>query len=60
MSIVFPAGFIVPDCCETWVNLHVQPDQDPAALQEDKDPMTNWLQMAVACSYVCAVNSTNK
>ncbi len=28
------AGFVVPDRCETWIDLHLPPDQDPSALQE--------------------------
>jgi acetylornithine deacetylase len=28
------AGFVVPDRCETWIDLHLPPDTDPAALQE--------------------------
>lgn len=28
------AGFVVPDRCETWIDLHLPPDQDPIALQE--------------------------
>jgi len=28
------AGFVVPDRCETWIDLHLPPDQDPAALQD--------------------------
>jgi acetylornithine deacetylase len=28
------AGFVVPDRCETWIDLHLQPDKDPALLQE--------------------------
>ena len=27
------AGFVVPDRCETWIDLHLPPDHDPAALQ---------------------------
>jgi acetylornithine deacetylase len=26
-------GFVVPDRCETWIDLHLPPDKDPAALQ---------------------------
>lgn len=29
------AGFVVPDRCETWIDLHLPPDHDPAALQEE-------------------------
>jgi acetylornithine deacetylase len=29
------AGFVVPDRCETWIDLHLPPDKDPLALQED-------------------------
>jgi acetylornithine deacetylase len=29
------AGFVVPDRCETWIDLHLPPDRDPAALQGD-------------------------
>jgi acetylornithine deacetylase len=28
------AGFVVPDRCETWIDLHLQPDKDPAIIQE--------------------------
>ncbi len=28
------AGFVVPDRCETWIDLHLPPDMDPAAIQE--------------------------
>lgn len=28
------AGFVVPDRCETWIDLHLPPDMDPAAVQE--------------------------
>ena len=28
------AGFVVPDRCETWIDLHLPPDHDPTALQE--------------------------
>jgi acetylornithine deacetylase len=28
------AGFVVPDRCETWIDLHLPPDQDPIALQD--------------------------
>ncbi|HEY6007993.1 MAG TPA: M20/M25/M40 family metallo-hydrolase [Geobacteraceae bacterium] len=28
------AGFVVPDRCEAWIDLHLPPDMDPAALQE--------------------------
>jgi len=28
------AGFVVPDRCETWIDLHLPPDKDPLALQE--------------------------
>ncbi len=28
------AGFVVPDRCETWIDLHLPPDTDPLALQE--------------------------
>ncbi len=28
------AGFVVPDRCETWIDLHLQPDKDPILLQE--------------------------
>jgi acetylornithine deacetylase len=28
------AGFVVPDRCETWIDLHLPPDQDPTALQD--------------------------
>jgi len=27
------AGFVVPDRCETWIDLHLPPDHDPTALQ---------------------------
>ncbi len=27
------AGFVVPDRCETWIDLHLPPEHDPAALQ---------------------------
>ncbi|RII24959.1 MAG: acetylornithine deacetylase [Geobacter sp.] len=29
------AGFVVPDRCETWIDLHLPPDKDPVALQEE-------------------------
>ena len=28
------AGFVVPDRCETWIDLHLPPDHDPTALQD--------------------------
>lgn len=28
------AGFVVPDRCETWIDLHLRPDQDPFLLQQ--------------------------
>ncbi len=28
------AGFVVPDRCETWIDLHLPPDKDPAFIQE--------------------------
>jgi acetylornithine deacetylase len=28
------AGFVVPDRCEAWIDLHLPPEHDPAALQE--------------------------
>lgn len=28
------AGFVVPDRCETWIDLHLPPDRDPLAVQE--------------------------
>lgn len=28
------AGFVVPDRCETWIDLHLPPDNDPVILQE--------------------------
>jgi len=28
------AGFVVPDRCETWIDLHLPPDHDPVALQD--------------------------
>ena len=28
------AGFVVPDRCEAWIDLHLPPDRDPDALQE--------------------------
>lgn len=28
------AGFVVPDRCEAWIDLHLPPDKDPAAIQE--------------------------
>lgn len=28
------AGFVVPDRCETWIDLHLQPGKDPARLQD--------------------------
>lgn len=27
------AGFVVPDRCETWIDLHLQPEKDPAVLE---------------------------
>lgn len=27
------AGFVVPDRCETWIDLHLPPDHDPTSLQ---------------------------
>ncbi len=29
------AGFVVPDRCETWIDLHLPPDHDPIALQNE-------------------------
>ncbi len=28
------AGFVVPDRCETWIDMHLPPDHDPIALQD--------------------------
>lgn len=28
------AGFVVPDRCETWIDLHLPPDHEPTALQD--------------------------
>ncbi|WP_243374908.1 M20/M25/M40 family metallo-hydrolase [Geotalea sp. SG265] len=28
------AGFVVPDRCETWIDLHLPPSQNPAPIQE--------------------------
>ena len=28
------AGFVVPDRCETWIDLHLPPDKDPTLIQE--------------------------
>jgi acetylornithine deacetylase len=28
------AGFVVPDRCEAWIDLHLPPEMDPAVLQE--------------------------
>jgi acetylornithine deacetylase len=28
------AGFVVPDRCEAWIDLHLPPEKDPIALQE--------------------------
>ena len=28
------AGFVVPDRCESWIDLHLPPDKDPTDLQE--------------------------
>jgi len=28
------AGFVVPDRCEAWIDLHLPPGHDPIALQE--------------------------
>ena len=29
------AGFVVPDRCETWIDLHLPPDKDPALLEQE-------------------------
>ncbi|OPY11998.1 MAG: putative succinyl-diaminopimelate desuccinylase [Syntrophus sp. PtaU1.Bin005] len=29
-----PAGFVVPDRCETWIDLHLPPDREPMIIQE--------------------------
>ncbi|HLO24799.1 MAG TPA: M20/M25/M40 family metallo-hydrolase [Geobacteraceae bacterium] len=29
------AGFVVPDRCETWIDLHLPPDRNPGLLQEE-------------------------
>ncbi len=29
------AGFVVPDRCEAWIDLHLPPDNNPAVLQEE-------------------------
>jgi acetylornithine deacetylase len=29
------AGFVVPDRCESWIDLHLPPDMDPASMQEE-------------------------
>lgn len=28
-------GFVVPDRCETWIDLHLPPERDPKSVQED-------------------------
>jgi acetylornithine deacetylase len=28
------AGFVVPDRCEAWIDLHLPPEKDPASLQD--------------------------
>ena len=28
------AGFVVPDRCEAWIDMHLPPDRDPASIQE--------------------------
>lgn len=28
------AGFVVPDRCEAWIDLHLPPDKDPASLED--------------------------
>jgi acetylornithine deacetylase len=28
------AGFVVPDRCEAWIDLHLPPDRDPVVLQD--------------------------
>ena len=34
------AGFVVPDRCETWIDLHLPPDADPAAVSGEAK--TRW------------------
>ncbi|MDY0188228.1 MAG: M20/M25/M40 family metallo-hydrolase [Syntrophus sp. (in: bacteria)] len=29
-----PAGFVVPDRCEAWIDLHLPPDREPMMIQE--------------------------
>jgi len=29
-----PAGFVVPDRCETWIDLHLPPGREPMMIQE--------------------------
>lgn len=29
------AGFVVPDRCETWIDIHLPPGHDPSALQDE-------------------------
>ncbi len=29
------AGFVVPDRCKAWIDLHLPPDKDPAVLQDE-------------------------
>jgi acetylornithine deacetylase len=48
------AGFVVPDRCETWIDLHLRPDQDPVLLQRairrivtDAEPLITGLDLTV-------------
>lgn len=55
------AGFVVPDRCEAWIDLHLPPDKDPKALQEairrlvaDADRYVPGLDIEVAFDFASA------
>ena len=52
------AGFVVPDRCETWIDLHLPPSHDPIALQSsisqiiaDADLLIPGLDLAVSFDF---------
>ncbi len=55
------AGFVVPDRCEAWIDLHLPPDRDPLALQDsirqlviEADGVVSCLEMEVAFEFASA------
>ncbi len=55
------AGFVVPDRCEAWIDLHLPPERDPLALQQailslvaDADQFIPGLEMDVSFDFASA------